>query len=141
MTFTNINCFCIAVMLYSKEDKCLNVAGYISGCVTFILFLIILGYHIITEITFVKVFIQKIRQKFKIFNNSEDSEEVCQSPQISDSDVRAPPTFSEVPPPMGDHKSEHREGKEKVPHTKRRDTYELKLRSSLSDSVPYHLMQ
>ena len=136
VSLTNINCFCITTIYVSKAGG-QNTVGFISGSVTLLLFLIVLGYHVLTEICFKTQYGRSLKQKFEhkfnITDNYEDSEEVCGE------EARIPITYSEVPAPKGDSNCAERKGE--VRHTKRKNAFELKMQNSPNSPVPYHLMQ
>ena len=136
ISLTNMVCFCIATLYFSKAGS-QDTVGFISGSVTLLLFLIVLGCHVLTEICFKtkhgRSLKQKFERKFNITDNYEDSEEVCVE------EARMPITYSEVPAPRGD--SNCTEGKGEVRHTKRANAFEMKMQSSPNNPVPYRLMQ
>ena len=134
ISFTNISCLCLATVFLSKGGKGQDIVACISGSITFIMFLIILSYHILTELCFKTKFGKALKHKF---GRHEDTEEY--EPKQEEKEERMPLTFSEVPAPRGN--SDRAEGKGEIPHKNCADTFELKVQSSPNDPVPYHLMQ
>ena len=133
ISFTNIICLCLATVFLSKGGKGQDIVACISGSITFIMFLIVLSYHILTELCFKTKFGKALKQKF---GRHEDTEEYESK---REEEERMALTFSEVPAPRGD--SDRAEGKGEIPDTKRTYTFELKVQSSPNDPVSYHLMQ
>ena len=136
ISFTNIICLCLATVFLSKGGKGQDIVACISGSITFIMFLIVLSYHILTELCFKTKLGKALKQKF---GRHEDTEEYEPKREEKEKEERMPLTFSEVPAPRGD--SDRAEGKGEIPHTKCTDAFELKVQSSPNDPVPYHLMQ
>ena len=134
ISFTNIICLCLATVFLSKGGKGQDIVACISGNITFIMFLIVLSYHILTELCFKTKFGKALKQKFGRRKDTEEYES-----KREEEEEGMPLTFSEVPAPRGD--SNRAEGKGEIPHTKCTDTFELKVQSSPNDPVPYHLMQ
>ena len=134
ISFTNISSLCLATVFLSKGEKGQDIVACISGSITFIMFLIVLSYHILTELFFKTKFGKALKQKL---GRHEDIEEY--ESKREQEEERMPLTFSEVPAPRGD--SGRAEAKGEIPHTKCTDTFELKVQSSPNDPVPYHLMQ
>ena len=136
ISFTNIICLCLATVFLSKGGKGQDIVACISGSITFLMFLIVLSYHILTELCFKTKFGKALKQKF---GRHEDTEEYEPKREEEEKEERMPLTFSEVPAPRGD--SDRTEGKGEIPHTKCTDTFELKVQNFPNDPVPYHLMQ
>ena len=134
ISFTNISCLCLATVFLSKGGNGQDIVACISGSITFIMFLIVLSYHILTELCFKTKFGKALKQKFRRHEDTEEYE-----PKREEKEERMPLTFSEVPAPRGD--SDRAKGKGEIPHTKCTDTFELKVKSFPNDPVPYHLMQ
>ena len=97
ISFTNIICLCLATVFLSKGGQGQDIVACISGSITFIMFLIVLSYHILTELCFKTKFGKAFKQKFRRHEDTEEYES-----KQEEKDERMPLTFSEVPAPRGD---------------------------------------
>ena len=95
--YVNIVCFCFATLYVSKAGKSQDVIIYISGTISLALFLIVLSYHIITQLFFVtwlgKELKNKLVQRFGDVGTEEQVNLVVQDNKDE------PVTYSEVDPP------------------------------------------
>ena len=96
--YANIGCFCFVTLYVSKIGKSQDVIAYISGTISLILFLIVLSYHIITQLFFATWLGKKLKNKLaQRFGNNGTEEQVNLIAQDNEKDE--PVTYSEVDPP------------------------------------------
>ena len=98
ISYVNIVCFCFATFYVSMVGKGQDTIAYISGTILLVLFLIVLSYHIITQLFFGMWLGKKL--KFKIaqrFGGTKTEEQVNLVVQEETNDE--PVTYSEVDPP------------------------------------------
>ena len=74
ISFTNISCLCLATVFLSKGGKGQDIVACISGSITFLMFLIVLSYHIFTELCFKTKFGKALKQKFRRHEDTEEYE-------------------------------------------------------------------
>ena len=71
--FANIAGLCLAT---SVVRECQEVVGYISGTISIVLFLIVLTYHVVTQLFFKTQFGKKFKNRFdRQFNDSKNDEQ------------------------------------------------------------------
>jgi hypothetical protein len=79
------------------------VVGYISGTISLILFLIVLTYHVVTQLFFKTQFGKRVKDKFRHQIIDPDDEEQVSFISTQGSEEGKSATYSEVdPPPRGD---------------------------------------
>ena len=61
--YANIVCFCFATFFVSKVRKSQDEIAYISGTILLVLFLIVLSYHVITQLFFITRLGRKLKNK------------------------------------------------------------------------------
>ena len=77
-----------------------EVVGYISGTISLILFLIVLTYHIVTQLFFKTQLGQRVKNRFIWQFNDSESDEQDDLVTMQDSEEgKAAVTYSEVDPP------------------------------------------
>jgi hypothetical protein len=101
--YGNIAGLCLATFYASRVGKSQYVVGYISGTINLILFLIVLTYHVVTQLFFRTQLGQRFKNRFiRQLKDSENNEQVGLV-TTQDSEEGKPATYSEVdPPPRGD---------------------------------------
>ena len=96
--YANTVCFCFATFYVSKVEKSQDVIAYISGTISLVLFLIVLSYHVITQLFFAirlgKTLKNKLAQRFSDAKTEEQINLVVQDKKNDE-----PVTFSVVDPP------------------------------------------
>ena len=104
--YANIVCFCIATLYVSKVGKSQDIIAYISGTTSFALFLIILSYHIITQLFFITSLGKKLKNKLisRQFGGTKREEQV--NLVVQDKKNDEPVTYSEVDPPRREEEAE-----------------------------------
>ena len=104
-SYANIAGLCLATFYTSKVGKSQDVVGYISGTIAFILFLIVLTYHIVTQLFFKMQFWRKLKNRFTRKLDDLENEEhnmhvsLVNTTQDSKEGKPAAATYSEVDPP------------------------------------------
>ena len=97
--YANIAGLCLATFYTSRVGKNQEVVGYISGTISLILFLIVLTYHIVTQLFFKTQLGQRVKNRFiRQFNDSE-SDEQDDLVTTQDSEEGKAATYSEIDPP------------------------------------------
>ena len=101
--YANIAGLCLATLYTSKMGKNRNAAGYISGTISFILFLVVLTYHVITQLFFKTQLGKMVKDKFnrQIYIAEPEDEAQVSFVTIQDSKEGKPATYSNVDPPPG----------------------------------------
>ena len=97
--YANIAGLCLATLYTSKVGKSQDVAGYISGTISLILFLVILTYHVVTQLFFKTQLGKKLKVKVSQQFNDLENEEQVSFVTTQDSEEGKPATYSEVDPP------------------------------------------
>ena len=97
--YANIAGLCLATLYTSKVGKSQDVAGYISGTISLILFLVVLTYHVVTQLFFKIQLGKKLKIKFNRQFNDPENEEQISFVTTQDSEEGKPATYSEVDPP------------------------------------------
>ena len=97
--FVNIIFLCVACFytLNSKQDQA--VVAYISGTITLILFLIVLVYHMLTEVCFKTKVWKKLKQRYAGLQSDEDGVSLTDYPH-SDQRDPPPPSVSWIEAPL-----------------------------------------
>ena len=97
--YANIAGLCLATLYTSKVGKNQDVISYISGTISLILFLIVLTYHVVTQLFFKTQLGQKFKNRFnRQLNNSENDEQISLV-TMQDNEEHKLATYSEVDPP------------------------------------------
>ena len=97
--YANIAGLCLATFYTSRVGKNQEVVGYISGTISLILFLIVLTYHVVTQLFFKTQLGQRVKNRFiRQFNDSE-SDEQDDLVTTQDSEEGKAATYSEIEPP------------------------------------------
>ena len=95
--YANIVCFCFATLYVSKVGKNQDVIAYISGTISLVLFLIVLSYHVITQLFFATWLGKNLKNKLaQQFSDTETEEQANLVVQDKNDE---PVTYSEVDPP------------------------------------------
>ena len=97
--YANIVGLCIATFYTSKVGNSQDVVGYISGTISLILFLIVLTYHVVTQLFFKTRFGQRFKTRFTRQLNDSKYDEQVSFVTTQDSEEGKPATYSEVDPP------------------------------------------
>ena len=97
--FANIAGLCLAKLYTSKVGKSQVMVGYISGIISLILFLIVLAYHVVTQLFFKTQLGKMLKVKFNRQFNDPENEEQVSFVTTQDSEESKPATYSEVDPP------------------------------------------
>ena len=97
--YANIAGLCLATLYVSKVRKSQEAVGYISGTITLVLLLIVLTYHVVTQLFFKTKLGKKFKKKFNHQLNDSENEEQVSFVTTQDSEEGKPATYSEVDPP------------------------------------------
>ena len=97
--YANIVGLCLATFYISKTGKSQDAVGYISGTISLILFLIVLTYHVVTQLFFTTQLGKKVKNKLNRRLNDSENEEQVSFVTTQDSEEGKPATYSEVDPP------------------------------------------
>ena len=96
--YANIIGLCLATLYISKVGNSQDVVGYISGTITLVLFLIVLTYHVVTQLFLKTQLGKKVKNRLnRQFNDAENEDQV--SLVTHDNEEGKPATYSEVDPP------------------------------------------
>jgi uncharacterized protein YoxC len=93
--YANIVCLCFATFYVSKAGKSQDTIAYISGTVSLILFLVVLVYHIITQILSTTQLGKWLKYKLFCVRNTDQQVSLIVQGKKRDEPV----TYSEVAPP------------------------------------------
>ena len=103
--YTNIVCFCFATFYVSKAEKSQDMIAHISGTISLVLFLIVLSYHVITQLFFGTWLGKTLKNKMaQRFGGTKREEQV--SLVIHDKKNDEPITYSEVDSPTREEEAE-----------------------------------
>ena len=126
-----------------------DIVGYISGTISLILFLIVLTYHIITQLFFKTQFGQRFKNRFT--RQLDDSEEQVSFVTTQDSEEGKAATYSKVdPPPRRDavplsyfvNLRSRRNTTDSVSGSAKCEENELRsIEQEVNSSTPYSLMK
>ena len=98
INYANIVCFCFTTFYVSKVGKSQDAIAYISGTISLVLFLIVLSYHVITQLFFATRLGKNLKNKLaQQFGDTETEEQV--NLVVQDKKNDDPVTYSEVDPP------------------------------------------
>ena len=153
--YANTLCFCLATFYVSNVEKSQDVIAYISGTISLLLFLIVLSYHVITQLFFATRLGKKLKNKIaqRLNLGSVKTEEQINL-VVQDNDEDEPVTYSEVDPPIG--REELPQSHSDVPRSRRNksitnnvsesaDSKENELKPMeqevINNSTPYILMK
>ena len=103
--YANIVCFCFATLYVSKVGKSQDTTAYISGTTSLVLFLIVLSYHVITQLFFRTWLGKKLKNKIaRRFGGIKTEEQV--NLVVQDKKTDEPVTYSEVDLPRREEEAE-----------------------------------
>ena len=103
--YANIMCFFLATFYISKIGKSQDVIAYISGTISLVLFLIVLSYHVITQLLFATWLRKKLKNKLvQRFGDVKTEEQA--NLVVQDNNRDQPVTYSEVEPPISEEESQ-----------------------------------
>ena len=99
--YANIAGLCVATLYTSRVGKSQlqDAVGYISGTISLLLFLIVLTYHVVTQLFFKTQLGKKFKNRFNRQLNDLENEEQVNFATTQDSEEGKPATYSEVDPP------------------------------------------
>ena len=96
--YANIIGLCLATLYVAKVGNSQGVVGYISGTITLVLFLIVLTYHVVTQLFLKTQLGKKVKNRLnRQFNDAENEDQI--SLVTHDNEESKPATYSEVDPP------------------------------------------
>ena len=103
--YANIVCFCFVTLYVSTVGKSQDTTAYISGTTSLVLFLIVLSYHIITQLFFRTWLGKTLKNKIvRQFGGTKTEEQV--NLVVQDKNNDEPVTYSEVDPPTRGEEAE-----------------------------------
>ena len=148
--YANIVVFCLTTLYSSKVGNSQDAISYISGTITLLLLLIVLTYHVVTQLFFKTQFGKKLKNRLnRQFSDVENEEQVSFVAQ--DSEEGKPATYSEVdPPPRRDavplsyfvNLRSRRNTTDGISGSGNCEENELRLREQpVNSSTPYSLMK
>jgi hypothetical protein len=98
-SYANIAGLSLATFYSSRVGKGQDVVGYISGTISLILFLVVLTYHVVTQLTFVTQLGKKLKNRFTRDQQFDDSDKEVSLVSTQASEEGKSATYSEIDPP------------------------------------------
>ena len=120
-SYANLAGLSLATLYTSRIGKGQEVVSYISGTISLILFLVILAYHAVTQLTFITRLRRKLKNRFT--RQLEDSDEEISFVTNQASEEGKSATYSEIEPPP------------KIDVAPQSHLINLRSRRNISDSV------